>query len=102
MEANRAAALLDSGQTENASLLAETVLSAALEGTLEFPETATGLVDLYRVLAAVGHQAAGDVAAAAARYLAERSDLIADASIREKFLATPVNRTLAEIAATAD
>ena len=101
VEANLAAALLDSGQTEDASLLAETVLSAALERTLEFPETAMGLVDLHRVLAAVGHRAAGDVAAAAARYLAERSDLIADATIREKFLATPVNRTLAEIAATA-
>jgi hypothetical protein len=50
------------------------------------------------VLSTVGDPAAADVATAARRFLDHRAAVFADASLRERFLATEVNQQLAAIA----
>ena len=58
------------------------------------------LADVHAVLLAAGDPRAADLARRAASYLLERSARIQDGELRARFLTTPVNTDLAEIAAS--
>jgi hypothetical protein len=108
---------LDADRLESLSVLAVALLDAGdLPGALEvadglLPEidgpNAPGavepgrvLADLHRVLLAAGDGRAADVARRAGAYLHEQAQRIQNGDLRAGFLGTPVNRMLAEIAAS--
>jgi tetratricopeptide (TPR) repeat protein len=106
MEADRleslsvlALALQDTGDDAAALEVVEGILPA-LDGPAAPGVVQPGrvLADVHRVLVAAGDARAEDVARRAAAYLLEQCQRIQDEDLRTRFLATPVNRRLAEIA----
>jgi class 3 adenylate cyclase/tetratricopeptide (TPR) repeat protein len=100
--ASLAGALLEAGHVAEALGAARGLLP-----TLDQPEPTGGLEpglalwECHRVLTAAGDADAQLFARAARRFLDDRGALIADTTLRRKFLATEVNQRLAGIAAVA-
>jgi tetratricopeptide (TPR) repeat protein len=95
-----ALALEDTGDAGAALDVVEQILPA-LDGPAAPGVVQPGrvLADVHRVLVNAGDPRAGDVARRAAAYLQQQSGRIRDPDLRARFLAAPVNRRLAAIAA---
>jgi class 3 adenylate cyclase/tetratricopeptide (TPR) repeat protein len=96
-----ALALEDAGDLAAAMEVVEVILPAlersAAPGVVQPGRV---LADVHRVLVHAGDSRAGDVARRAADFLRTQSAQIRDDDLRASFLAAPVNRRLAEIAAS--
>jgi hypothetical protein len=94
-------ALKDTGDAAGALDVVEEILPA-LDGPAAPGVVQPGrvLADVHRVLVCAGDARAADVARRSGAYLREQSERIRDGELRARFLATPVNLRLAEIAAT--
>jgi class 3 adenylate cyclase/tetratricopeptide (TPR) repeat protein len=92
---------LDRGDDDAARQTADLVLSELDDGVPPgIVQPGRVLVEVHRVLSALGDPRAADVARRAAEYLAGQSAQLRDEGRRTIFLATPVNTALREIAAS--